>query len=182
MEGKPDTDDLALLARVVGGEREALGELFVRHGARCLRRAHSVLRDAALAEDAVQEAFLDLWRTADRFDAQRAPLAAWLCVLVHRRAVDVARREARRRALEGSLLAFPEDSNTTEEELLLILERRRVRRAVDGLSEQQRQVVELAYYGGLTQSELAHRLGVPLGTVKSRTAAALAALALAVAA
>lgn len=181
MQEKRQEDDRELLERSARGDEGALAALFDRHGARCLRCARAVLRDATLAEDAVQEAYLDLWRTAHRFDHRRGAVVTWLCVLVHRRAVDIARREARRRALDRSLPPPREGSYTAEEELLLRLDRRQVRRAVDELTEPQRQLIELAYYGGLTHSELARRLGVPLGTIKSRMVAALAALALAVA-
>lgn len=182
MRPKRCDGDGELLQRVARGDEDALGELFTRHGGRCLARARAVLGGSALAEDAVQEAFVDLWRTASRFDARRSSVSTWLCVLVHRRAVDLARREARRRALDPALAALPRGSYTAEEELLLLLDRRRVRRAIDELSEPQRRLIELAYYGGLTQPELARRLELPLGTVKSRMSAALARLAVAVAA
>lgn len=179
MGEKRNATDRTLLARAARGDDEALGELFERHGARCLHRACCVLRDRTLAEDAVQEAFIDLWRTASRFDPRRADVLPWLLVLVHRRAVDLARREARRRARDGSLPTANPASYTAEEELLLLLDRREVRRALDRLSAPQREAVELAYYGGLSQSEVAQRLGVPLGTVKSRMSAAFARLVLA---
>ncbi|MGH3049158.1 MAG: sigma factor, partial [Gaiellaceae bacterium] len=78
---KRDASDRKLLEQAAGGDEHALGELYSRHGTRCLRRARNVLRDAALAEDAVQEAFLDLWRTAPRFDARRGEVVTWLSVL-----------------------------------------------------------------------------------------------------
>jgi RNA polymerase sigma factor (sigma-70 family) len=173
--------DRALLERAAEGDENALGELYERHGARCLRRARAVLRNAALAEDAVQEAFLDLWRTAGRFDERRADVLVWLLVLVHRRSVDLARREARRHAFDASLPVPRDSSYTAEEELLLLLDRRRVRVALEQLTDPQRELVELAYYGGLTQRDLAQRLHVPLGTIKSRMSTALARLAVAVA-
>jgi RNA polymerase sigma factor (sigma-70 family) len=174
-------DDATLLRQAAAGIAGAMDELYRRHGSLARHRAFLVLRDAALAEDAVQEAFLDLWRGAARFDARRAPLPAWLCVLVHRRSVDLARKEARRREVTHEVEDVDPASYTAEELLILQLERREVRAAVDELPEGQRSLVELAYYGGFSQSQLAKRFGIPLGTVKSRMHAALAALGAALA-
>lgn len=171
-------DDLRLLRRSAEGDEGALGELYRRHASLCANRAFDVLRDRTLADDAVQEAFVDLWKTAARFDAQRASVRTWLCVLVHRRSVDIARREARRRLTDEKLDAPEASSYTAEEVLILDLDRRRVRSGLAQLSTRHREVLELAYYGGLSQSELAARLDVPLGTIKSRTSDALARLAL----
>lgn len=173
-------EDVCLLARSAAGDSDAFATLFDRYGPLCVRRAYEVLRDRALADDAVQEAFLDLWRTAASFDARRASVRTWLCVLVHRRAVDLARREARRRRGDeaGLLSAVDPSSYTAEEALERQLERRSVQTAMLGLSDPQRRLLELAYYGGLTQSQLSARLGLPLGTVKSRMRDALARLAL----
>jgi RNA polymerase sigma-70 factor (ECF subfamily) len=170
-------DDLRLLRRTAEGDETALSELHRRHARLCLRRAFDVLRDHALADDAVQEAFVDLWKTAGSFDARRASVRTWLCVLVHRRSVDIARREARRRLTQTQLDAPAAGSHTAEELLILRLDRRRIQAALTGLSAPHREVLELAYYGGLTQSEVAQHLGVPLGTIKSRTSDALARLA-----
>lgn len=179
MAKNQDATDHELILQIAAGDEYALGELYLRHGGHCLTRAVRVLRNRTLAEDAVQEAFLDLWRTAARFDERRASVAAWLLVLVHRRAVDLARREARRSALHASLPASTDLSYTAEEELLLLVDRRRMRAAIGQLNRQQRELVELAYYGGLTHRELACRLGVPIGTIKSRMSAAIAQLSLA---
>ena len=169
-------DGATLLRQAAAGVAGAMDELYLRHASLARHRAFLVLRDATLAEDAAQEAFLDLWRGAAQFDARRAPLPAWLCVLVHRRSVDIARKEARRRELAHELADVDPASYTAEELMILQLERREVRDAVDALPEGQRHLVELAYYGGFSQSQLAKRFGIPLGTVKSRTHAALAAL------
>lgn len=168
--------DEQLVARTAGADSAALGELYERHGRAAWAIAFRVLRDHALAEDAVQEAFLQLWRGADRYDAKLAKPGTWICVLAHRRAVDLARREARRR-LTDPTVPQPDPASYSAEELVLAqLERRDVQRALGLLSDDQRRLVELAYYGGLTQVELAERLGVPLGTIKSRMFHALAQL------
>ena len=134
-----------------------------------------MLRDPALAEDAVQDAFLAAWRTAAAFDARRGNAQTWLLTLVHRRAVDLVRREERRRAgpLDDAPIASGE---STEEEASVREQRRAVQGALAQLPPGQREALELAYYGGLTQSELAERLGIPIGTVKSRMFAALTKL------
>ena len=159
--------DEALVALLARGDEGALAELYDRFGAVSFGLALRVVRDAALAEDAVQEAFLTVWRTASRFVAERGKARTWILTLVHRRAVDVVRREQTRRT--DPLKEQPESGGrTAEEEAWLRLERTRVQEALKRLPDQQREAIELAYYGGFTQSELADRLGEPLGTVKSR--------------
>ena len=159
--------DEALVALLARGDEGALAELYDRFGAVSYGLALRVVRDAALAEDAVQEAFLVVWRTASRFVAERAKARTWILTLVHRRAVDLVRREQTRRT--DPLTDQPDrGGRTAEEEAWLRLERARVQEALKRLPDQQREAIELAYYGGFTQSELADRLGEPLGTVKSR--------------
>jgi len=167
--------DEALPALVARGDESALAELYDRFGRVAYGLALRIVRDQTLAEDAVQDAFLAAWRTAVSFDPGRGKASTWLLTLVHRRAVDVVRREERRRteALDAEPLAGGESTDETAE---VREERRRVQAALAQLPPDQRQALELAYYGGLSQSELAERLGVPLGTVKSRMFAALARL------
>jgi RNA polymerase sigma-70 factor (ECF subfamily) len=133
------------------------------------------VRDPALAEDAVQEAFLSVWRSAARFSPERAKASTWLLTFVHRRAVDLVRREERRRA-EPLPDEEAASAPATDEVAWLQLERERVQQALRALPDQQREALELAYYGGFTQSELADRLGQPLGTIKSRMFAGLGRL------
>lgn len=166
-------DDRELLASVAGGDARALERLHELHRPLAHNVAERVLRDPTLAEDAVQEAFLDLWRTAGSFDPERSSVRAWLCVLVHRRAVDLARQEASRRARDERELPPHRDSYTAEEMVFQRYERIRVQGLLDQLPLPQRELVELAYWGGLTQPQLAARLALPLGTVKSRMFAAL---------
>jgi len=167
--------DEALVALVARSDETALAELYDRIGAIAYGLAYRVLRDESLAEDAVQEAFLGLWRTAASFIPERAKASTWLLTLVHRRAVDLVRREQRRRA--EPLEDAPEPlTESAEDDAWLRLERERVQGALAQLPDQQREAIELAYYGGFTQSELAERLGQPLGTIKSRMFAGLARL------
>jgi RNA polymerase sigma factor (sigma-70 family) len=171
--GQPS--DEALVARVSKGDDQALDALYARFGRVAYGVALRVVRDPDLAQDAVQEAFLGAWRTAAAFDPARGNASTWLLTLVHRRAVDVVRREQRRRA--DPLDEAPVASGAATDEDAWIRDRRRaVQAALAQLSPDHRQALELAYYGGLSQSELAERLGVPLGTVKSRMFAALSRL------
>jgi len=144
--------------------------LYDRYGRVAYGLALRIVRDQALAEDAVQEAFLTVWRTAGSFRPERAKPSTWILTLVHRRAVDLVRREERRRAqplLEGQ--EEPDERALPADEEIALTDRRRlVQEALRQLPDEQREALELAYYGGLTQSELAERLSVPLGTIKSR--------------
>jgi RNA polymerase sigma factor (sigma-70 family) len=169
--------DEALVALVARGDEGALAELYDRIGRIAYGLALRVLRDERHAEDAVQEAFLQVWRSAATFRAERAKASTWVLTLVHRRAVDLVRREERRQAdplTDDSVLGVaPEE---TEEAAWLRFERERVQTALRELPDVQREALELAYYGGFSQSELAERLGVPLGTIKSRMFAGLSRL------
>ena len=160
--------DEALVALAARSEQSALAELYDRFGRPAYGLALRILRDEALAEDAVQEAFLAIWRTSARFVPERGKASTWILTLVHRRAVDLVRREERRRA--DALEQAPEQMSrgAVDEEAWLRLQRERVQDALRKLPDQQREAIELAYYGGFTQSELAERLGQPLGTIKSR--------------
>jgi RNA polymerase sigma factor (sigma-70 family) len=168
--------DEALVALVARRDDGALAALYDRFGRVAYGLALRVLRDPALAEDAVQEAFLTVWRNADRFLPEQAKASAWILTFVHRRAVDLVRREQRRRA-EPLPETLPEGASpATDEEAWLRLRRERVQLALRALPDQQREALELAYFGGFTQSELAERLGEPLGTIKSRMFTGLARL------
>jgi RNA polymerase sigma factor (sigma-70 family) len=160
--------DEALLSLVASSDDQALAELYGRFGGVAYGLALRILRDEALAQDAVQEAFLAVWRSADRFLAERAKASTWILTLVHRRAVDLVRREDRRRGEPLERAAEPVAPATTEDEATIGYERRVVQEALRQLTPEQREALELGYYGGLTQSELAERLGQPLGTIKSR--------------
>jgi RNA polymerase sigma factor (sigma-70 family) len=167
--------DEALLALIARADDQALAELYRRFGRIAYGLAFRILRDDALAQDAVQEAFLGVWRAADRFIAERAKPSTWLLTLVHRRAVDLVRREQRRRA---EPLQPETETGAAEpaDEAELATRRQTIREALRELPPEQREAIELAYYGGYTQSELAERLGQPLGTIKSRMFTGLARL------
>jgi RNA polymerase sigma-70 factor (ECF subfamily) len=166
--------DEALVALAARSDEAALGELYDRHGRIAFGLALRVLRDRALAEDAVQDAFLTVWRSAASFMPERSRARTWILTLTHRRAVDIVRREERRRTEQ--LPPAAEADEAVEDDAWLTLERERVQTALRRLPDAQRETIELAYFDGFTQTELAERLGEPLGTIKSRTFAGLARL------
>ena len=160
--------DEAVVALVARADDDALAALYDRFGRVAYSLALKILRDQALAQDAVQDAFLAAWRTAAGYDPARAKPSTWLLTLVHRRAVDLVRREQRRRTdpLEDDT---PQPlGEATEDEAAIREQRQLVQHALRQLPDEQREALELAYYGGFSQSELAERLGLPLGTIKSR--------------
>lgn len=168
--------DEALVALAARSEQPALAELYDRYARVAYGLALRILRDESLAEDAVQEGFLAVWRTAPRFMPERGKASTWILTLVHRRAVDAVRREQRRRADVLDETREVAGGAGADEEAWVRLQRERVQGALRRLPDQQREALELAYYGGFTQSELAERLGQPLGTIKSRMFAGLSAL------
>jgi RNA polymerase sigma factor (sigma-70 family) len=167
--------DEALVALVARSDDDAFAALYDRYDRLAYGLARRVVRDNALAEDAVQDAFLTIWRTAARFSSERAPARVWIMTLVHRRAVDLVRHHERRRTEQ---LPTVEETGGAgaDESVWLRLERDRVRGALHQLPDQQREAIELAYFGGFSQSELAEKLGQPLGTIKSRMFSGLARL------
>jgi len=167
--------DEAVLALIARSDEQALAELYRRFGRLAYGLALRILRDDALAQDAVQEAFLGVWRAAARFKAERAKPSTWLLTLVHRRAVDLVRREERRRTEPLQPETEPVGAEAADE-TELATQRETIREALRRLPPEQREAIELAYYGGYTQSELAERLGQPLGTIKSRMFTGLARL------
>lgn len=176
------TADRELVTAMVGGDERALAELYDRYGGAAYALAHAVLGDAADAEETVSDAFVQAWAQASSFDPGRAGVAGWLLMIVRSRALDRLRARRRRtRTLELAAseheegiaipLAAAEPAPDRGAELREL--RTVVADALATLPESQRRVVELAYFGGLTQSEIADALDEPLGTVKTRTRAAM---------
>ena len=172
--------DEELLAGLAAGRLEALDTLYDRYRAMAFGIARRITSDDALAEDVVQEAFLGAWRSAERYAAGRGSVRTWLLSIVHHRSIDAVRR--RRPASE--LPAEVEGQRTPEPltmpdvwgDVAQRLDRETVAAALATLPEVQRETIELAYFGGLTQQEIASRTGVPLGTVKGRVRLGLASL------
>jgi RNA polymerase sigma factor (sigma-70 family) len=170
-----EADAEALVAEVAAGSEQGLAGLYDLYGRRAYGLALRVLRDEMLAEDAVQDAFLTVWRSAAGYRPERGAPGTWILTIVHRRAVDIVRREQRRRADPVEEYEEPA-GDATNETVLAREEGARLRRALAQLVPAQRRVLELSYYGGLTQSEIAVELDLPLGTIKSRTFTALSRL------
>jgi RNA polymerase sigma-70 factor, ECF subfamily len=162
------TDDL--LRAVAAGDQRAFEMLYDRVAGSVLGVVGRVVRDPAQTEEVAQEVLVEVWRTAARFDPAQGTATTWVLTMAHRRAVDRVRstqaaseRDARAAALQRSP-EYDEVSESVESSL----EREQVRKALESLTDLQRQAVELAYYGGYTQAEVAQILAVPLGTVKTR--------------
>jgi len=165
--------DRRLVRRIEGGDEEAFRSLFATYAPSAMALAVRVVRQTQLAEEIVQEAFLTLWRTPGIFDERRGSVKAWLMTMVHHRAVDTVRREEaqRRRSDEmvGGIREETDDpTDAVVEAVAAPAERDAVRTALRSLPDDQREVLELMYFEGLSQSQVAARTGAPLGTVKSR--------------
>ena len=157
----------ALIRRMTAGDAGALAEAYDLFAGLVNGLALRILRDRTEAEDVVQEVFVQVWRQAARFDPERGSPEAWICTMARTRALDRLRRRATRREQPAEEAApAATDAPRTEEALA-------VRKALETLSGDQRRALELAYYEGLTQSEIAERLGEPLGTIKTRIRTAM---------
>jgi RNA polymerase sigma-70 factor (ECF subfamily) len=170
--------DVELHRRMANGDGEAFHELYRRYGSAAFGLALRITAQPMLAEEVTQDAFLALWRTPEAFDPTRGAFRSFFLSLVHHRAVDAVRREERlrRRAERASNLEPVRGEDVADvvvEDAYLGVRRKEVLEALTTLSPEQRQVIELAYFGGLTQTRIAERLGIPVGTVKTRTLAAM---------
>lgn len=159
-------DDTAIAERIACGDRAALEQLFLEHGGSVKAVARRVLRNEALAEDVVQETFVTFWDAPDRFNPERGSLRTFLLTIAHRRAVDIVRSEIARARREER----PPDPHhyDLEEEVLSRSLSEAVRSALEELAAGEREAISLAYFGGLSYTEVAKHLGQPEGTVKSR--------------
>lgn len=164
------TTDGELLARIAARDDTALGVLYDRYGGLAFGLAYRVLRDRSQAEDVVQEAFLSVWRRAATFDAGKGSARGWLMSVVHNASIDRRRGRFRHQQDEVDIEdhAWRLADDDVWDDVSRTLDREQVRRALDEIPKEQRETLELAYFGGLTQAEIAERTGEPLGTVKSR--------------
>ena len=177
-EDRDEPDDATLAGLVADGDPDALAALYERHGGACYRLARHVTASDVLAEDAVQEAFLGLWRSPEAYAPGRGSLRSWLLGLTHHKAVDLVRRETaqqRRQAAWKAQRAVepPPAADNPEATAIAGMRAEQVRAALAELPGPQREALALAYFGGYTQREIAQLTGVPLGTVKTRTLAAM---------
>ena len=172
--------DEELLAGLAAGRLEALDVLYERYKTMAYGIARRITGDDSLAEDVVQEAFLGAWRNADRYVAGRGSVKTWLLAIVHHRAIDAVRRRKPASELpeEAEGMRTPEPLTLPDVwgEVAGRLDAGAVQTALTALPALQREALELAYFGGLSQTEIAERTGVPLGTVKSRVRLALVAM------
>ncbi len=170
-DGKADLD-AAAVARVAGGEDAALRELYDRYGRLVYSFAYRLTSDPTLSEECVQDVFVALWRRAADFDPTRAKLTTWLFVVARNRAIELGRQKARRPELRDDL--EPVGSAPDPADLVAVAdESQRVAEAMAELPEDQLAVLRLAYFDGLSHSEIAEVIGIPLGTVKGRVRLAL---------
>jgi len=165
------------MRRVVAGDAGAFDAIYDRHARSAFGLAHRMLRERSAAEDVVQEAFVALWRRRDSYRPDRGSPGSWLLTITRNRAIDAIRRGRSHLHVELETERDHEAPERTDEEALRRLEAVTIGVALSTLPEAQREAVELSYFDGLSQSEIAARLGVPLGTVKGRVRFGLRKLA-----
>lgn len=170
------SDELALFRRVRDRRPEALAELYDRFAPLLLAITRRILGNSSDAEEVLQESFLQAWNQADRYDSARSSVSTWLVMLARSRALDRLRQRQSRERVAAAADAEPKapDASGRLDENVLIRERRnRIRQALAGLPQEQKQVLELSFYEGLSQTEIAERTATPLGTVKTRALLAM---------
>ncbi len=173
-----DREDLEFHRRLSGGDTDAFDELYRRYSAPAYGLAYRLTGQQILAQDVVHDAFMALWRAPEAYDPARGAFRTFFLSLVHHRAVDTVRREERLRKRQdrASNLEPRHDEDVAEDvvdEAFLGDRRRQVRAAMRTLPPEQEQVLELAYFRGMTQVQIAEEVGIPIGTVKTRTLAAM---------
>ena len=169
-----DDADVSLVRRMAGGDADALGAFYDRWAAQVQAAVLAIVRDRADAEDVVEEAFWQAWRQAARFDGARGTVASWLLTIARSRAMDRSRALLRRRETAVDDAMELESAAPDPSEQAAAAERRSaVAAALHGLPKPQREVIEMAYFGGLSQTEIAASIGQPLGTVKTRARLAM---------
>jgi len=174
--------DEDLMQSAYGGDTGAFGLIYDRHAAVAFSLAYRIAGRRVLAEEVVQEAFLSLWRSGARYEPSRGSVRSWVLATVHHRAIDVLRRESSsssRDVHDDGLSARLPARERTDSEAERRSDAQAIRSALDELPPEQRQVIELAYFGGFTHSELATMLDLPAGTVKGRMRLGLSKLRLA---
>jgi RNA polymerase sigma-70 factor (ECF subfamily) len=179
--GLRELADEDLMQLVRQGEAIAFEIIYERHSSAAFSLAYRMTGKRSIAEDVVQEAFLSLWRSGARYDRTRGSVRTWTLGIVHNRAIDALRRgivHDRRRASDEGLEERFEAPENTEVEVARRDESREIRDAMSDLPREQSQVIELAYFGGFTHTEIASMLGAPIGTIKGRMRLGLAKMRL----
>lgn len=166
---------VALLERSASGDQEAFAAFYDDVAPVAYGLARKVVRDADLAADVTQEALVDVWRSANRFDGARGSVIGWVCSITHRRAVDLIRstQSSRDREQRAGVAAFDREHDHVGDQLEALEDRDRVQDCLGTLTELEYEAVTAAYYGGQTYRQVAERLGAKLATVKSRMRSAL---------
>ena len=169
-EPAPEVSLDLLLQRVATADERAFSELYDRVSARVLGLVRRLLVDHAQSEEVTQEVFLEIWKTAAKFDTGRGAAMSWILTMAHRRAVDRVRasQAGHDRDLKIGIRDREREYDQTSEAVEIRIEHERVKKALGQLTELQRQAISLAYYGGYSHSEVAEMLHVPIGTVKTR--------------
>lgn len=160
----------SLLLRVADGDQRSFAELYDRVAPRVLGLIKRLLIDHSQSEEVAQEVFLEIWRTATRFDPQRGAALSWVLTMAHRRAVDRVRasQSSHDRDIKIGIRDVDREYDHVAESVEIRIEHERVKRAMTQLTELQREAISLAYYGGYSHSEVAKILAIPIGTVKTR--------------
>ncbi|UFS59450.1 sigma-70 family RNA polymerase sigma factor [Subtercola endophyticus] len=166
----PEVSLDSLLERVATADQRAFSELYDRVAPRVLGLVRRLLVDHAQSEEVTQEVFLEIWKTAPKFDTERGAAMSWILTMAHRRAVDRVRASQANhvRDLKIGIRDLEREYDQTSETVEIRIEHERVKKAMGQLTELQRQAISLAYYGGYSHSEVAELLHVPIGTVKTR--------------
>ena len=158
-------DDMRLVARMRTGDQQALAELYDRYSSVVYGVALRILQDTGAAEDLLQEVFLQLWRRPDAFDSSRGSLRAWLAVITRHRSIDRLRKRRPETDIADCVIAGGSDPRDETERTLVI---EKVRAAMNEMSADQRTAIDMAFFQGLTHTEIAEKTGEPLGTIKTR--------------
>jgi len=170
------SQEAQLVRRVAAGDPEALSDLYDRYSGMLLALARRVLSDSSDAEEVLQEAFLQVWNQAGRYDPARSSVSTWLVLIIRSRAIDRLRS---RRVGEKAVTAAQHEKPVTHTspkgvgDVLMLERRERLAREMEALPREQREVLELAFYKGMTQREISEQTEIPLGTVKTRTLLAM---------
>ena len=177
-EAKSGKNDGALIAGIRAGDEAAMAQLYDRYSSMVYAVALRVLGDTGAAEDVLQDVFMQLWRRPEAFDSSRGQMGAWLSVIARHRSIDALRKRVPETDVTEIVVSVDPDLDDMAERSQAL---EKVRSALATMPSQQRSALELAYFQGLTHSEIAKRLGEPLGTIKTRIRAGLLALRKAVA-